>query len=425
MSTTRYKKRLTRRIEWAVVAMCLLVATIFSFGSVYSINYIESETAQLNLGHTLDVLIYQHLHHLPINIGGATHFYDGGHSGTGLPGWWSGAKEGFNRLSHAGSEWYALSQSEAGHRYVLVQRSDALAWRQQHIYLAIFICWVVCAVAGVLIGRWLVRMAIHPLIRLTDDIRRIQYSEQPTALAASYSDDEVGQLAAAFDRATQEVLMLLAREREFTGGVSHELRSPLMVIKGACELLQSAGLSSRQERVVKRIATASAQMDALVSAFLVLARGRHVPDQSLKWGRLDALVSEVIEQLESQTDIPQGVITITHESQLDHYVPVTLALIVLSNLLRNAIAYSKGAPVEVRLFDGGVEIKDQAPLMGNEVFSQMLTPLTRGRAAHQHEGLGLGLAIVKRICDFMEWRLEYQVVENHNCILVIINQENS
>lgn len=405
--------------------MCLLVATIFSFGTVYSIHYIESETAQLNLGHTLEVLIHQRRRDLPIDTAYASRFYAEEEDGSGVPAWLSDAKDGFNRISHADSDWYALTEHVDGQRYILVQRSDALGWRQQHIYLALFICWAICAFAGLLIGRWLVRIAIHPLMRLTEDISCLQYSTEQEILATRYSNDEVGQLASAFDRTTQEILTLLARERAFTGGVSHELRSPLMVIQGASELLLAAELPASQRRVVKRIANASAQMEALVNAFLVMAREQQEPHRQLAQEPLDVIVADVIAQLEQHTALPPGTIRLEGAAQPAERYPVTFVTIVLSNLLRNSIAYSNRGTVIVRLSSGSVEVQDEAPLMGEDVFAHMLAPFTRGEANLHQDGMGLGLAIVTRICDFMGWQLEYRVVENHNCIRIQLERQQA
>ncbi|MGJ8515053.1 sensor histidine kinase [Carnimonas bestiolae] len=418
MSTPRYKKRLTRRIEWAVFAMCLMVATIFSCGTVYSILYIESETAQLNLGDTLDVLIKQQRRQIPIDADYASNFYTEAADGTGIPSWLRDTEDGFNRVSHAGSDWYALVRQQDDQRYILVQRSDALGWRQQHIYWALFICWAVCAGAGLLIGRWLVRIAIHPLIRLSNDVESLHSSTEHAPLATKYSNDEVGQLAASFDRATHEILTLLARERAFTGGVSHELRSPLMVIQGASELLLSAALPAEQRRVVKRIANASAQMEALVEAFLEMARGQQQPQRRLPQQPLETIVRDVIAQLERHSALPPGTLSLTTTAQTEKCYPPTFITIVLSNLLRNAIAYSNRATVEVSLDDEGIEVRDNAPLMGAEIFAHMLAPLTRGQTEQHRDGVGLGLAIVTRICDFMGWQLDYRVVDDHNCIRV-------
>src|SRR5690606_10199067 len=92
-------------------------------------------------------------------------------------------------------------------------------------------------------------------------------------MAAEYADDEVGDLAKAFDHSLGQLYSSLMRERFFTSDVSHELRTPLMIIASSCELMLASGkLAPIQHTQLTRIHRAAQEMADLVQTFLMLAR---------------------------------------------------------------------------------------------------------------------------------------------------------
>ena len=92
----------------------------------------------------------------------------------------------------------------------------------------------------------------------------------------------------------QRVSDFVAREREFTRDVSHELRSPLTVMRVACDLvLKDDALAERVRKPVTKIQRAAVQMTNLVEAFLLLARE---PDRNIEASMVcvnDLLTEEV------------------------------------------------------------------------------------------------------------------------------------
>src|SRR5690606_36025930 len=93
----------------------------------------------------------------------------------------------------------------------------------------VFAAWV--------LGRLLAKKIMSPVIELAEQVSSKEHLLQTEPLAPHYANDEVGQLARAFDGAMVELRQALAREQFFTSDVSHELRTPLTVISTASELL--------------------------------------------------------------------------------------------------------------------------------------------------------------------------------------------
>jgi len=80
------------------------------------------------------------------------------------------------------------------------------------------------------------------------------------------------QLAEALHGLSQRVATQVARERDFTRDASHELRTPLTVIRVASDLALANELPPRAVRSLQRIQRSSREMEAVIDAFLILAR---------------------------------------------------------------------------------------------------------------------------------------------------------
>lgn len=252
------------------------------------------------------------------------------------------------------------------------------------------------------------RKVMAPLRRLAQQVRhRDQLHPLAPALAADYPDDEVGQLAAAFDSTLGQVRQSLERERLFTSDVSHELRTPLMVIATSCELLAEARLEPREKEQLARIARASEEMRELVQTFLQLARDKS--NESVFGG--DSALAVVAHEQASRWGLlmkEKGLdFQLIEEGQDDGLYNATFLRSVMANLLRNALHYTEKGSVRLILERAAFRIKDSGAGIPHEQHEQIFQPFVRGPQA-RGEGLGLGLSLVKRICVKQGWNVTLQ-----------------
>ena len=115
------------------------------------------------------------------------------------------------------------------------------------------------------------------------------------------TDREIVVLGDALKHLVQRVNVFVSREREFTRDVSHELRSPLTVMRVACDLvLKDDALAERVRKPVTKIQRAAVQMTNLVEAFLLLARE---PDRDIEASMVcvNDLIAEEVEAATMRT----------------------------------------------------------------------------------------------------------------------------
>ncbi|HXD37930.1 MAG TPA: HAMP domain-containing sensor histidine kinase [Rhodanobacter sp.] len=190
------------------------------------------------------------------------------------------------------------------------------------------------------------------------------------------------------------------RERNFTRDASHELRSPLTVIRMSVDMLaDEEGMSAFGARSVLRIKRASRELEMLVEALLMLARDAGAPAASERFVVNDVLQEELLAARDMLAGRPI-------ELRLEQ--PVKFALegsprvfsVLCWQLLRNACQQTERGSVVVSVGSGVVSVRNEAaPLDGD------------GAAAAPEYGAdrhGFELAIARQISDRCGWPLELQ-----------------
>jgi signal transduction histidine kinase len=252
--------------------------------------------------------------------------------------------------------------------------------------------------------------ALSPLLGLAREVRQLDLkAPDPAAFAPdripASADVEVHELAAALARFAQRMNDFVDRERHFTRDASHELRSPLTVIRASSELLhQDRSLDPQSQRAVARIQRAARDMEELTSAFLLLARETEtgLPTESVN-------VNDVVaHELERARPLAEGrpvELEVDARCNLVLPAPEKIVSILIGNLVRNAVAYTERGHVRIEIDATGVVIEDTGPGMSAERIPDMYRPFVRGET--QRSGFGVGLTIVRRISYRFGWPVDF------------------
>ncbi|MGV8961262.1 MAG: sensor histidine kinase [Stenotrophomonas sp.] len=218
---------------------------------------------------------------------------------------------------------------------------------------------------------------------------------------------ETKQLAASLHALANRVTEHVARERNFTRDASHELRTPLTVIRVASDMaLGDPELSPRLQRSLQRIQRAGRDMEAVIDAFLILAREADIEPQSETFDVADIARYEVGIARELLASRPIQVHVNVHGSSSLH-APPRVMHVVISNLLRNACSYTDQGSIEVEVGPGTVVVRDSGIGMSADVLQRIFEPFYRADP-NRPQGTGLGLSIVRRLCTRFGWEVELE-----------------
>ena len=266
------------------------------------------------------------------------------------------------------------------------------------------------------VSTWLgfrrLRRAVSPMISLARKVRELEASPANIELVQSLevpedADEEVRELTEALLRYSQRLARFLERERQFTRDASHELRSPLTVIRMAVGLLlEEPGLTEARRRTAQRIQRATHDMEELTNAFLLLARESQtgLPVEAIC---LNDLIAEEIERARTlAADRPvTAAVRSTHRVFIE--APEKVLSILLGNLLRNAFSYTDAGEVVVEITERKVRIRDTGVGMAAERIEEMFRPFVRGEG-NRRGGHGVGLTIVRRLSDRFGWPIHVE-----------------
>jgi signal transduction histidine kinase len=209
-------------------------------------------------------------------------------------------------------------------------------------------------------------------------------------------------LAGALQRMGDRMRAFVRRERDFTRDASHELRTPLTVIRVASDLLQSdPDLPQRAQRSITRIQRAGRDMEAVIEAFLVLARESNVEPH-----REDFLVRDVVEEEVHKArpllaGKPVELAVVEHAEPELHASPRVLS-VMLGNLLANACAFTEEGRIEVAIARDRIAVTDTGVGMAADVLHRAFDPFFRADP-NAPEGKGMGLSIVRRLGERFGW----------------------
>ncbi|HSM12009.1 MAG TPA: HAMP domain-containing sensor histidine kinase, partial [Lysobacter sp.] len=213
---------------------------------------------------------------------------------------------------------------------------------------------------------------------------------------------EVRQLSNALVGLAGRIGDFVARERDFTRDASHELRTPLTVIRMATDLMiEDPGISARSLRSLGRVQRASRDMEAVIDAFLILAREADIAPQSAQFDVLD-IVREEVERVRPLLQDKPLTIAVREEGAPRLFAPPHVLSVMLRNLLVNAVSFTEQGRIEVCVTHDRVLVRDTGIGMSAEALAKAFEPFYRADLSRE-EGKGMGLSIVRRLGDRFGW----------------------
>jgi two-component system sensor histidine kinase BaeS len=297
---------------------------------------------------------------------------------------------GYLLPSHIGAQTLDLEQAR------FLERVRAVLW----------VAALAATIVALVIGGLLFRSIVAPLHRLTTASQAIAEGDLSTR-APVQGQDEVAQLAHAFNEMAGSLARAEEARRNQTADVAHELRTPLTVVQGAIEAMLDGVYPTDRENLLA-VRTQVQTLTRLVEDLRLLALA-DAGQLQLYTAPLDlvAFLPEIVKAHRPQCQ-ERGV-NLTLET------PPTLPLIqadrdrlaqIMGNLLSNAFRYvSKGGHIIVRAADQGQEVAisvaDDGPGVPPEDLPHLFERFWRGDQARQRAigGSGLGLAVASSLVE--------------------------
>ena len=259
---------------------------------------------------------------------------------------------------------------------------------------------------GLLGGWWITRKALAPMTALTEAVEQIHERNLNSPLARTGNGDELDRLTDVFNAMAARLDGSFQRIREFTLHASHELKTPLTVLRGELETaLQEENLSAAQkERLLSQMDEIERLAKIVDGLTLLTKADAGQVKLHFETLRLDDLVRESFADAKILAQ-PQN-IRVSLEACEEISLPGDRHRLrqLLLNLTDNAIKYNQPdgmVKISLRRMENSAElnIENSGAGIPPEVLPRVFERFFRGDASHSQtvEGCGLGLSIVQWI----------------------------
>ncbi len=261
------------------------------------------------------------------------------------------------------------------------------------------------AVAG---GIFLAGRALDPIDRITRAAEHLGAEDLSRRLSFAATDDEVGRLAATFDRMLDRLDRAFQRQRTFTADASHELRTPLALLIGQADLaLERSRTTAEYRRAVRSMRDDAQAMQRLLGDLLTLARAdAHQEDLACEPLDLRDLAHEVVTALEPLARSRTSTLRLGDVESVVVSGDQTRLAQLLVNLVENGLKYTPAGGVvsiSVQQHDGQafLTVTDTGVGIPAEHLPHLFERFYRVDNARSRAegGAGLGLAISQWIVE--------------------------
>jgi signal transduction histidine kinase len=261
-------------------------------------------------------------------------------------------------------------------------------------------------VFGLLGGWWITRKAFAPVTALTEAVKKIHDGNLREQLKRSGNGDELDRLTEVFNAMTMRLDNSFQRIREFTLHASHELKTPLTVIRGELEMALSEGniAQSEKERLLSQIDEIERLAKIVDGLTLLTKADAGQVKLNFEPVRLDDLVRESVADTKILAQPQNILVNLTTCEEISIPGDRHRLRQLLLNLTDNAVKYNhpNGAiNISLRRSNGAVELKIENTGAGiaRELQPRVFERFFRGDDSHSStiEGCGLGLSIAQWI----------------------------
>jgi heavy metal sensor kinase len=294
---------------------------------------------------------------------------------------------------------------------------NALFARVRIVALAAFPVALLLAVAG---GHVIARRGLVPVADMSLQAARIGATNLHERLAPGNPDDELGRLATAFNALLDRVDRAFSDQRRFMADASHELRTPVAIIRGEADVALSSDHRSPEDyrEALAIIRDGSLRLSHTVDDLFLLARADagNAPLRVVPF-YLDELIVECARSVRSLAKSSTFSVVVIPSDEVPYVGDEQLVARAIVNLIDNAIKHSCGkgtARLELRADDTWyrLTVSDTGPgippVAQPQIFDRFFrADVSRSRTAPlDGGGSGLGLSIARWIVETHGGRLE-------------------
>ena len=256
----------------------------------------------------------------------------------------------------------------------------------------------------------------EPLHKMAEATKKVSEGDFSVYVSTVHTADKLDYLDVMildFNKMVEELGSIETLKTDFVSNVSHEMKTPISIIKNYAQLLQTGKATKEQEKeYAKGIEDAATRLSSLISNILKLNKLEHqmitleveVYDVCRQLCESIFLFEDAMEEkeLELEADIEDSAMIRADASLME---------LVWNNLLSNAVKFTgRGGSITLRQTSDEkhirISVSDTGCGIAKESVSRIFDKFYQEDSSHSKEGNGLGLALVKRVLELMDGEIQ-------------------
>jgi two-component system sensor histidine kinase QseC len=216
------------------------------------------------------------------------------------------------------------------------------------------------------------------------------------------SIDEFKELNTSITELTRNSLQTYQSQKEFTENASHELQTPVAILRSKIDLLlQDDTFTKEQTEAISQLIQPLSRLSHINRNLLLVVKIEHYQFGDEEQVSLKQLISAISAQIRDYT---ASDIVLSIEQDLTLQANRFLAETMLNNLVGNAIRHGGNHTIHINLVQGELTVSNAGDksLTSEKLFKRY------SHASPDSPGAGLGLAIVGEICQKYGWKPSYE-----------------
>ncbi|HOJ64871.1 MAG TPA: response regulator [Spirochaetota bacterium] len=229
-------------------------------------------------------------------------------------------------------------------------------------------------------------------------------------------------------KAKEEAERLNRVKSEFIANISHEIRTPMNSIIGFLDILLNIETSKEKKEYLEIINQSSLHLMEIINDILNISK---IEANKFQIKKINLNILKIADDLakiykkEFMKKKINFIIEMDNKLNKNILVDKKSILIVLNNLLSNALKFTEKGYVKLSLIDDNgniiIKVKDTGIGINKDKQSKIFEPFEQGEnfLNKKYGGTGLGLAIVKNIVDMLNGEIEFTSIENEGTEFIV------
>jgi signal transduction histidine kinase len=275
----------------------------------------------------------------------------------------------------------------------------------------IFYLFLALLLAMLVLNYFLSRNIWQPFNHTLLEIKRFNLSENRPLLLQQTSIHEFQELNRLVSEMTEKIRNDYQNLKEFTENVSHEVQTPLAVIKNKLEMLiQSPNLNEEQLRLIESAYSSSSKLSKLNKTLTLITKIENQEFSNIQKINLTDLLEKILYNFQEILSLKEIQLSANLSPEIIIPIDPMMADVLITNLVKNAVQHNfPQGLVQVTLHPKQLVIANTGEPLKNGV-ENMFSRFAKEKKSS--DSLGLGLAIVKKICEVNRFSIQYVYQED-------------